>query len=432
MSQDIICFEEGSGQAPWLGSANMLRDDMDHLKSLAQDGIIALAQTGSTVSVAGLDRVGLVILPSGRRIVIRSKIDNLVLLDWLVYLHEFPPLEMWLPEAGVAAGNDFHSCIARLFLYELEKVTRLHLRKDYMPTTSASSTIRGRILVTRFARGLHRLPLVPQRHRLRTLDTKYNIVLAVALDRLPCLLATAPQSDRRLLAGVRDEWAHISRDITDPFTAVTESQWGSPPGYVAALQLARLILMGASLDPQSRFGGQAFTLSLSLIWERALRRLVDELEVVTAWRSVPDASRTRKWDDPVGQSDPSRWLTADVIGERDDNRWVLDAKYKRAFGNESRNDRFQMCAYAVAFDAGRVSLVYPTAQAVAPISMRLLLRATVGGKSLLIDSIELPMNAGPSACKIALEECMKPRAASPLSGSRHGPAPLRCAQRLGG
>jgi len=332
MSQDIVCFEEGSEQPPWMGSATVLRTDIDHLARLAQDGIISLEQTGGTVSVSGLDRVGLVILPTGRRIVIRSKIANLVLLDWLVYLDKFPPLEMWLPEAGVASGDDFHSCLARLFLYEIEKVTRLHLRKDYMPMTIQAATIRGRILATRLGRGLHRLPLVPQRHRSRTLDTKYNIVLAVALDKLPVLLAMAPQNDRRMLAGVRDLWAQVSREITDPFTAVTESRWASPPGYVAALQLARLILMGASLDPQSRMGGQAFTLSLSLIWKRGLRRLFEELEDVTGWKSVPDVSRTRKWDDPAGQNDPARWLTADVIGEREAVRWVLDAKYKRAFG----------------------------------------------------------------------------------------------------
>jgi len=407
MSQDIICFDEGSGQPPWVGSAATLRDDTDFLTQLAQDGIIALEQAGGTVSVAGLDRVGLVILPTGRRIVIRSKIDNLVLLDWLEYLGEFPPLEMWLPEAGVARGDDFHTCIARLFLYEIEKVTRLHLRKDYMPMTIESPTIRGRILGTRLGQRLHRLPTVPQRHRSRTLDTKHNIVLAVALDKLPMLLAKAQQNDRRILGGVRDLWARVSREIADPFTAVTESQWASPPGYLAALQLARLILMGASLDPQSRMGGQAFTLSLSLIWERGLRRVCEELEDVTGWKSAPDESRTRKWDDPPGQNDPARWLTADVIVEREDIRWLLDAKYKRAFGNESRSDRFQMCAYAVAFDADRVSLVYPTAQRVMPIAVRPLLTAAVGGKMILIDSIDLPMSAGPKACRIALEQCVK-------------------------
>jgi 5-methylcytosine-specific restriction endonuclease McrBC regulatory subunit McrC len=403
MSEDIICFEVGGGQPPWVGSASVLGNDVEHLRRLAHDGIITVDESSGTVSVSGADRVGLVILPSGRRMVIRSKIDNLVLLDWLVYLEEFPPLEMWLPEAGAARGDDIHSCIARLFLYEIEKVTRLHLRKDYMPRNIASATIRGRILATRLGRRLHHLPFVPQRHRSRTLDTKYNIVLAVALDKLPILLARANQNDRRMLAGVRDLWAHVSREITDPFTAVTESHWASPPGYLAALQLARLILMGASLDPQSRTGGQAFTLSLSLIWERGLRRLFNELEDVTGWISVPVMNRTRKWDDPAGQNDPTRWLTADVIGERGNMRWVLDAKYKRAFGNESRNDRFQMCAYAVAFDAERVSLVYPTALGVTP--TRTLLTTLVASRMMVIDSIDLPMSAGPAACRTALRQC---------------------------
>jgi 5-methylcytosine-specific restriction endonuclease McrBC regulatory subunit McrC len=324
-----------------------------------------------------------------------------------VYLGEFPPLEMWLPEAGVATGDDFHTCLARLFLYAIEKVTRLHLRKDYMPMTIESATIRGRILATQLGRGLHRLPFVPQRHRSRTLDTKYNIVLAVALDRLPTLLALAHPNDRRMLAGVRDVWAQVSREITDPFSAITESQWARPPGYLAALQLARLILMGASLDPGSQMGGQAFTLSLSLIWERSLRKMFHELEGVTGWKSVPHINRTRKWDDPAGQNDPSRWLTTDVMAERNSTRWVLDAKYKRAFANESRGDRFQMCAYAVAFDADRASLVYPTAAGETPVRVRPLLTATVGSKMILIDSIDLPMRAGPKKCRAALTEIVR-------------------------
>ncbi len=49
------------------------------------------------------------------------------------------------------------------------------------------------------------------------------------------------------------------------------------------------------------------------------------------------------------ENDPNRLMIADILLMRNDERWVLDAKYKRDFGNESRNDRFQMCAYAIAF-----------------------------------------------------------------------------------
>jgi McrBC 5-methylcytosine restriction system component len=425
ITEDIVCFEEGSDQPPSISLVTVLSKDMEHLQRLADDGVITLHRISENVSVSGKDRVGLIVLPSGRRLVIRSKIDSLVLLDWLSYLGEFPPLEVWLPDAGVTTGDDFHICIARLFLYELEKVTRLHLRKDYTPVTTDGTTIRGRILTTRLCRRLNHLPHIPQRYRLRTFDTRYNIVLAVALDKLPMLLSKASDKlpmllsrvsdklpmllskaslddDRKLLARLRDLWTHVEREIADPISAAIESQWACPPGYRAALQLARLILMGIALDSNSRLGGQAFTLSLALIWERGLRRMFEDISKETGWSCLPDAAHTRRWDDSADHNDKTRWLTVDVIGECDGLRWVLDAKYKRAFGDESRVDRFQMCAYAVAFNADRASLVYPTAREATSV-VRCLLSTTFGAKAIVVDSIELPMAEGPKVCTTALK-----------------------------
>src|SRR5205085_1201519 len=81
-----------------------------------------------------------------------------------------------------------------------------------------------------------------------------------------------------------------------------------------------------------------------------------------------------------------------------DRRWVLDAKYKRGYGEEERRDRFQMTAYAMAFDARRATLVYPTAVTTRP-RWRLLLAGQIGSQPTTIDSIELPMSAGPAACR---------------------------------
>ena len=128
--------------------------------------------------------------------------------------------------------------------------------------------------------------------------------------------------------------------------------------------------------------------------------MFDDLAAETGWHRLSDTERTRRWDDPVGQDDPKRWLTADVIVQRARRRWILDAKYKRDFGNEQRTDRFQMCAYVVAFDAEHASLVYPTATGF--ILPRNLLLTTVCGRRLQIDSIALPMAAGPEVCLAAL------------------------------
>jgi len=398
---DIVCFELGSQQPPWVGLPGLLGSDCEAIQRLVNDGLIEFDFKDNRAYISGVDRVGLVQLPSGRRLVIRSKIESLVLLEWLAYLGEFPPLKVWLADAGVTTGTDFHACIARLFLYELERVTRLHFRKDFTAVFSEEPTIRGRIMMTQLYRRLHRLPHIPQTHRSRTLDTAFNIVLALALDRLPLLLASSAE-DRKLLTRLRDSWAHIRRELADPVSAVTEAQWACPPGYRAALQLARLILIGAALDPEAGFGGQAFTLSLALVWERSLRRMVEEISGETGWIPSPDSARTRQWDDSAGRNDPTRWLTADVMAEHEDQRWVLDAKYKRAFGNESRADRFQMCAYAVAFDSDVVSLVYPLAKS--NYDRRILLETVVGLKYVTVDSISLSMSAGPESCKAALVE----------------------------
>jgi 5-methylcytosine-specific restriction endonuclease McrBC regulatory subunit McrC len=398
---DIVCFEIGSGDAPaWVGSRRVLGDDWRAIEMQAHRGVIQLEVRGDLVTIRGLTRVGLVVLPSGRRLIVRSKIPSLALLEWLAYLGEFPRLTAWLPDAGVAVGDDWHQCLASLFLYALEYITRQHVRKDYVAVASDEPEIRGRILTTALGRRLHRLPRVPQIQRRRTLDTPSNMILALALDRLPALLADGRAADRWRLARLREQWASIRRDVNDPVAAVTAAQWASPPGYRETLQLARLILIGAVLDPVSNMGGQAFTLPLAIVWERALRRMFDELAGQTGWRRVADSQRTRRWNDPAGRDDPKRWLTADVIAQRSDMRWVLDAKYKREFGDESRVDRFQMCAYAVAFDADRVSLVYPTGTNA--VAARDLLSTTIGGKRLLIDSLALPMAAGPEACSAAL------------------------------
>jgi hypothetical protein len=177
-----------------------------------------------------------------------------------------------------------------------------------------------------------------------------------------------------------------------------------------------LLLIGAALDPSNGMGGQAFTLSLALVWERSLRRMFALLEEHTGWTSVPDSARTRQWDDSVGESDVTRWLTADVIVRKDNRRWVLDAKYKRAFGNESRADRFQMCAYAVAFDSERATLVYPTSTG-RP-RRRVLLCTNVGRKKITVDSIELPMSAGPRACEMAIHFLPESEVVSPKTTHR--------------
>ena len=86
-----------------------------------------------------------------------------MLLDWLAYLGESPPVAGWIRNSlsPHVEGGSLEPALAALFLSELETVTRLHFRKQYVPARRESATIRGKVLTAALARRAHRLPAVP-------------------------------------------------------------------------------------------------------------------------------------------------------------------------------------------------------------------------------------------------------------------------------
>ena len=153
---DIVCYEIGSDDAaPWEGTRSSLQGDLPALEDYARRGLIQPGNQRGYRHDRRASRVGLVVLPTGRRLIIRSKISGLTILEWLAYLGEFRPLQHWLPEKGIAAKDteqdDWHRCIARLFLFAMEDVTRWHLRKDYAAIEIDEPQIRGRIIATKLA-----------------------------------------------------------------------------------------------------------------------------------------------------------------------------------------------------------------------------------------------------------------------------------------
>lgn len=143
-----------------------------------------------------------------------------------------------------------------------------------------------------------------------------------------------------------------------------------------------------------------FTISMASIWEQGIRTILENLSSTTGWTVVPSAARTRPWDDAANVHDPNRWLTVDVLISHGSERWALDTKYKRGYSHEHRTDRFQMCAYALAFEASKGTLVYPTSQESG--QRRTLLQTNMGGMEITIDSIDLPMWLGPAECRKVL------------------------------
>lgn len=399
---DIVCDEAGTPDARgWEGSVAELGSDYNAVLSHAQNKTIRIIERAGRIEIRGRDRVGVLGLPSGRRILLRTKISGIVLLDWLVYLQEFPDLQLWATGGNIQQSDSWQSVLARLFLRELEIVTRCHLRKGFIQQTVDSPRVRGRILAGRLSQKPWRLPSIPQVVRSRSLNTSANQMLAAALDQVMLCQAELGADESHLFRQLRNDWSTISRENIDRQTIIQTSLSAPPDGYRSALQLARLLLTGATVDYINGYGGHTFTLSLARIWESAITRMCQDLSPQTGWKVVSRSQSVRPWDDALRANDPYRSMIADTLLQRENERWVLDAKYKRSFGFEDRNDRFQMCAYAFGFGAGRATLVYPFTSKNGD-AHRTLLSATYGNQPLTIDAIALPMADGPENCRTKL------------------------------
>ncbi|MCO8122603.1 McrC family protein [Stieleria sp. TO1_6] len=404
---DIVCDEKGTpGGRHWTGNLDKVRDDYAAIRRHAENRTIHVIERAGQIEIHALDRVGVLVLPSGRRIVLRTKIPGIVLLDWLAYLNEFPDIQIWGSGGNIQSSDSWQTALARLFLAELEVLTRCHLRKGFVPMQVDSPNVRGRILTNRLSQRMWRLPSIPQIVRGRSINTAANQVLAMALDKLVHFQSDLEAGEKCLFHQLRTDWSEVSREQLDQQSILQTSVAAPPDGYRPAIQLARLLLTGASLDPDRGVGGDTFTLSLSRIWELAVTRMCDDLASETGWQVAPRSTSIRRWDDSLGPDDPNRSLIADTLLRRGSDRWILDAKYKRGFGDESRSDRFQMCAYVLGFGANRATLVYPFANAGQP-HRRTLMSTTFGGAAVTIDAIALPMNQRPAACKLMLARQLK-------------------------
>ncbi len=402
----ITCDEQGSPEPKyWQGTRQELGRDLSAIRAFEQQKLLRLEIDGDVVSIYGRDRVGTLSLPSGRRCVIRTKIPGIVILEWLAFLGEFPDLRTWTGDGNIVSSGTFQNVVAQLFLRELDLITRVHLRKGFVSFTETSQRVRGRILGSRLSQKPWQLPALPQLVRGRSLDTASNKLLALALDKLRLCAPEFSPAEQDLFQRLRSEWSTIPRQQEERHSILQTSMAGSSDGYRSALQIARLILLGATLDPASGHGGHSFTISLSRIWENAVSRMCRHLEPETQWMVESRQKCRRVWNDALGPDDSTRSLIADTILRRGDDRWVLDAKYKSSYGNESRADRFQMCAYVLAFGARRATLVYPVASDTIP-DRRLILKTAVGGDFVVVDSVAIAMACGPKRSMTSLKELL--------------------------
>ena len=188
----------------------------------------------------------------------------------------------------------------------------------------------------------------------------------------------------------------MNRDLPDLKVSVAQVQYSIPSGYRSALQLATLILWVLA-QRTSRDRRTGVLLNVSGLWEHAVRRMCGSVGNEHGWKWASSDERTMAWADTETFDDVIVAVQSTCFwgGRVFDGSWTRNINEALATKAELTGSRCG--AYALAFDADRVSLVYPTAtNAEAP--CRCLLQVLIRGKRITVDSLDLPMVHAPEAC----------------------------------
>ena len=308
--------------------------------------------------------VGVLAVP-GRTVEILPKIDDdddavrKALVRMLAAALDLP-----IAEGDLAAldtqRNDLLELLVRLFAERLLAAVRRGLPRRYIAREEDLRLLRGKLDVTR---QITHLAVRPDRLACRfndlSEDTPLNRVLKAAVARLARLARTA--ANVRLLAELAARFEPVG-DSPDPLREPVRLD-RTNAAFHDLHRLALLFLKGEWQSTASgRAAGFALLFPMNVLFEKFVGRC---LRRALAPASVRLQARGRHaLTDADGHSLFALRPDA-VIGEEAEGVVVLDTKWKRLDPSEGKtlgvaqSDVYQMLAYAEAWDARRLVLVYP-------------------------------------------------------------------------
>ncbi len=253
--------------------------------------------------------------------------------------------------------------LAARFLEEASELIRLGLRQAYRQVDARAPFLRGSLDVARQIRsGPGAAHLFNFRHDIFTFDRPENRLLRSAVE---LVLRSTRSSDswraaRELSLILND--VPESRDISTDF-----GQWRTTrliADYASIRPLCELLLLG-----RAPFAISGSDRGLSMLFP--MERLFEAYVTASLRKAAPNDFRIRM---QVGNMYLCRhlgedWfrLRPDVVIEHEDQRWIVDAKWKLLDGNRSagyslsQSDFYQLHAYGHKYlkGVGDMFLVYP-------------------------------------------------------------------------
>ena len=311
--------------------------------------------------------VGILSIP-GRTIEILPKIDSeasdvrAALIRMLAVAWDLQVAEGELAALDTQR-HDLLELLIRLFADRLLAAVRRGMPHRYVMYEEDLGLLRGRLDVKRqFTHLVVRPDRLACRYDELSEDTPLNRVLKAAVTRLASLARSAANSRRLAELAARFEFV---RDSSDPLRESVRLD-RTNTAFHELYRLARLFLSG---DWQSTAGGRSAGFALLFPMNELFEAFIGRsLKRALAPRTVHLQHRRRSALTGAN-GEPLFALQPDaVIEESDDRPIVLDTKWKhltpRARDGKTtmgvaQSDIYQMLAYARAYDAGRLVLIYP-------------------------------------------------------------------------
>lgn len=257
-------------------------------------------------------------------------------------------------ESPWSTDTDLVDAVLDLYLRSVSRLlNRVGLRRGYRTTRETAWTLRGRLRsADQLTRHHGRMLPLEVTYDDFSLDTPENRILATALD----LVRDAGSSARSSLLAARAEalLARFEGVILQPHGMVPElaDHGRLPDGYTWPLQLATLLLEGASVTPVAG-GRRALSLLLPMpqVFERCVAQI---LRTALGPRVTVQSTRDYAFEDARAMTSIRPDLVTHDAGGRPVT--VLDTKYKRA--EPSPSDLYQMHVYARMYGVRDVVLLY--------------------------------------------------------------------------
>ncbi|MEB6299042.1 McrC family protein [Staphylococcus xylosus] len=267
--------------------------------------------------------------------------------------------------------------IVELFLHEAFELVANGLEGDFIKVREESNKIKGQILVNEISPMNLILDRIPVQYDVHTLNTSYNKIIKLALDKVRILISNSSQMKRYAIINSYFEDIESSlHDIDILVHELKEKLYFINEKYPIVIGLAEKILKDLRLNlRRNKIKSSSYLVNSNSIFEEYVRKiLTNNLEVQISKWDRPKKIGKYKVDDKEFIKSYIPDILVDYNYDSDSAYTVLDAKNKDISNYNKMGalpDLYQILFYCQSLNSNFGGLIYPHHEELDPIRVNI-------------------------------------------------------------